>query len=45
MTLVNLNIFYTWKNIESVYNNHKFKISALSWNDEFHLPDGSYFIA
>ena len=25
----------TWKNIKSSYNNNKFKISALTWNDEF----------
>ena len=28
MTLANLSIFYTWKNIKSEYNNNKFKISA-----------------
>ena len=27
------------------YNNNKFKISALTWNDEFELPDGSYLIS
>ena len=42
--LVNLSIYYTWKNIKSAYNN-KFKISAPTWNDEFELPDGSYSIA
>ena len=26
--LVNLSIYYTWKNIKSAYNNNKFKISA-----------------
>ena len=26
--LVNLSIYCTWKNIKSVYNNNKFKISA-----------------
>ena len=25
--LVNLSIYYTWKNIKSAYNNNKFKIS------------------
>ena len=43
--LVNLSIYYTWKNIKSVYNNNKFKISAPTWNDEFDLPDGSYSIS
>ena len=38
--LSNLNIYYTWRNIKSSYNNNKLKISALTWNDEFELPDG-----
>ena len=42
IVLSNLNIYYTWKNIESLYNNNKFKICALTWNDKFELPDGSY---
>ena len=33
------------KNIKSEYKNNKFKISALTWNDTFHLPDGSYSIS
>ena len=45
MALANLSIYYTWKNIKSAYNNNKFKISAPTWNDEFDLPDGSYYIA
>ena len=45
MTLANLSIYYTWKNIKSEYNNNKFKISAPAWNDTFDLPDGSYSIA
>ena len=43
--LVNLSIYYTWKNIKSVYNNIKFKISASTQNDKFDLPDGSYSIS
>ena len=43
--MVNLSIYYTWKNIKSAYNNNKFKISAPTWNDEFDLPDGSYSIS
>ena len=42
--MVNLSIYYTWKNIKSAYNNNKFKIYALPWNDEFDLLDGSYSI-
>ena len=44
ITLANLSIYYTWKNIKSEYNNNKFKMSALTWNETFDLPDGSYFI-
>ena len=43
--LVNLDIYYTWRNIKSAYNYNKFKISAPTWNDEFDLPDGSYSIS
>ena len=42
IALSNLSIYYTWKNIKSSYNNNKFKISPLTWNDKFALPDGSY---
>ena len=28
MALANLNIYYIWKNVKSVYNNNKFIISA-----------------
>ena len=45
MALANLNIYYTWKNIKSEYNNNKFKISAPTWNDTFNLPDGSCSIS
>ena len=45
VTLSNLSIYYTWKNIKSSYNNNKFKISAPTWNEEFELPDGSYSIS
>ena len=41
MVLVNLSIYYTWKNIISKYNNNKFKISAPTWDETFDLPDGS----
>ena len=43
--LVSLNIYYTWKNIKSAYNNNEFKISAPTSDDEFDLPDGSYSIS
>ena len=41
MALANLSIYYTWKNVKSIYNNNKFKISASTWNETFDLPDGS----
>ena len=44
IALSNLSIYYTWKNIKSLYNNNKFKISAPTWNDKFELPDGSYSV-
>ena len=45
MALVNLSIYYTWKNIKSEYKNNKFKIFAPTWNETFDLPDGSYSIS
>ena len=45
MALVNLSVYYIWKNIKSEYNNNKSKISAPTWNDTFDLPNGSYSIA
>ena len=44
MALANLSIYYTWKNVKSIYNNSKFKISAPTWNETFDLPVGSYNI-
>ena len=45
MALGSLSIYYTWKNVKSIYNNNKFKISAPTWNETFVLPDGSYNIS
>ena len=33
------------ENIKYAYSNNRFKIFALTWNNEFILPDGSYSIA
>ena len=44
VALSNLSIYDTWKNIKSLYNNNKFKISAPTWSEEFNLLDGSYSI-
>ena len=43
ISLSNLSIYYTWKNIKSSYNNNKFKIST--WNDKFELPNGLYSVS
>ena len=43
--LINLSIYYTWKNIKSTYNNNSFEISAPTQNDKFDLLDGSYSIS
>ena len=45
ITLSNLSIYYTWKNIKSSYNNNKFKISAPTWNDKVELPDRLYSVS
>ena len=33
------------ENIKSGYNNNEFKINAPTWNDEFNLPNGSYYVS
>ena len=38
IALSNLSIYYTWKNIKSLYNNNKFKISVPTGNDKFQFP-------
>ena len=45
MALANLSIYYTWKNVKSVYENNKLKISTPTWNETFDLPYGSYNIS
>ena len=45
VALSNLSIYYIWKDIKRPYKNSKFKISALTWNEEFELHDGSYSIS
>ena len=42
--LSSLSIYYTWKNVKSMYKNNKFKISTPTLNDTFDLPDRSYNI-
>ena len=45
VTLSNLSIYYTWKNIKKWYRNNEFKISGIVWDNEFELTDGSYPIS
>ena len=45
ITWSKLSICYIWKNIKGSYKNNRFKISIPTWNDEFELPDESYFIS
>ena len=45
IALSNLSIYYTWKNIKSIYNNNEFKISAPTWNSKFELCNGSYSVS
>ena len=43
--LSNLSIYYIWKNVKSLYNNNRLKISAATWNDKFELLDASYSVS
>ena len=45
IALLNLSIYYTWKNIKKSGKNNKIKISAPTWNEEFKLPNGSYSVS
>ena len=45
VALLTLSIYYTWKSIKKSYKNNKFKISPPTWNKEFELHDGSYFVS
>ena len=41
----NLSIYCAWKIIINSYKNNRFKISALTWNEKFELPDESYSVS
>ena len=43
--LSNLSIYYIWNTTAKLYKNNKFKISALTWNKKFDLPDGSHSVS
>ena len=42
IALSNFSIYHTWKNIKTLYNINKIKLSAPTQNAEFELPGGSY---
>ena len=41
ISLLNLIIYDTWKNMKNRYKNNKFNVSGAMWNDKFELTDGS----
>ena len=41
--LQNLSIYYMWKNMRKQYKDNKLKTIALTWNDEFKVPDDILF--
>ena len=45
VTLQNLSIYYTRKNIRQQYKNNKLKLIAPTWNDQFELQDGLYSVS
>ena len=42
VALQNVSIYDTWRNTRKQYKSNKLKIVALTWNNEFELPDASY---
>ena len=40
-----MSIYYTQINVRKQCKNNKLKLIALSWNDDFELQDGSYFVS
>ena len=45
LSMQNLSIYYTWKNLRNQYKNNKPKIIASTGNGEFKLPGGSYSLS
>ena len=45
MLLYQILVFTIHGETKSSYKNDKFKLSGLTWSDEFELPDGSYSIS
>ena len=45
VSLSNRSIYNTWKNIKQSHKNNRFKKSALPWNEDSELPNGSYSVS
>ena len=45
VALSNLRIYYIQKNTTKSYRNNKLKLPDLKLDEEFELPDGSYFVS
>ena len=45
VALHDLSIKYSWKSIRKQYKNNRLKTIAPTWNDEFELPSGTYFVS
>ena len=45
VTLVNMSVYYTLKNMKEEYNNNKFKTTAPTWDETFSLPDGLHSVS
>ena len=43
--MINLSVYYTWKNIKKSSTNNKFEILDATCNDKFKLPDGSFSVS
>ena len=44
VSLQDLFIYYTWKNVSKKCKNNNLKIIAPTWNNDFQLPDSSYSV-
>ena len=45
VSLSNLSIYYTWKDMKKSSKSNPFKVSALTWNEEFELHYGLSFVS
>ena len=45
MLLYQILLYTIHEKIKKSYKNNKFKISSLTWNKEFELPDESYSVS